>query len=353
MKALALKPIRCVASDARLLDRWDDFDVEYGVGYEGDLVIVESLSSHGAYSEVETMSGRSMKLFERQRFVGVLGNRESSKYLVGGVPTAGLDISSATILHLLTNGGIVGVCEFSPRYMGDAMPLKCLGLLHHNGERLNTVARTPYIEGELGATCPIILVAATGTDAGKTTLTSKLIHHLTVHQRSNVASAKLAGTGCLEDVLMHQDAGAKWTLDFPDVGLPSTYTSPARYLSAVRTLLHKLSLNRPDLIVGELGGDLIWANIPTLLKAGDIMSNVTGLVLIIQDVIGAVGAIQLFKEWKVRCPVYLVTSPFRNSLASHRRIKQYLGMNSYDMNSEFEFGNLLTALCADLGLSGS
>ena len=97
----------------------------------------------------------------------------------------------------------------------------------------------------------------------------------------------------------------------------------------IRTLLTKANEHQPNIIVSELGGDIIWGNIPTLLTATDIMRHVIGLVLVPFDVLGAIGAMQLLREWKVTVPVYIINSPFRNNLATQMRIKRYLNVDSY------------------------
>ncbi|CAF0824616.1 unnamed protein product [Rotaria sordida] len=88
-------PIQGIASDTRFrLSPGDDdsISIEAGVGQEGDLVLVEAMSDTGAYKEMEDLNGYGMRVYKRQRFIAVLGNRESSKYLVGGLPDGGLPI---------------------------------------------------------------------------------------------------------------------------------------------------------------------------------------------------------------------------------------------------------------------
>ena len=323
------KPIKCAASDTRLYSLDESILVGEGMGYEGDLILVESLSSKGAYAEIEDLNGRSMKIYKGQKFVAILGNRESSKNLVGGIPNEGIYIDSHTVLHLLTNGGIVGNCDFSPYYMGDPLELRCLGLLNKDGKRMNSADNVQDWCLELGSTAPIILVAGTATDAGKTTITSNIISILVNELNYDIAGCKLAGTGCLEDILAHKDAGAKWIADFPDVGLPSTYTSEERYMKGTRTLLHELNKHNPDFIIGELGGDIIWANIPTLLKMPDVMKNVIGIVLVPLDTLSVIGSLKLMDEWNVQTPVYIINSPFRNERASQMRIEKYVKVDSY------------------------
>ncbi|WP_397539016.1 hypothetical protein [Rummeliibacillus pycnus] len=337
-------PIKCASSDTRLSenDLMDVF-IDEGIGKEGDLILVEALEDTGAYSEIEDLNGRSMKIFKGQRFIGVLGNRESSKNIVGGVDNNGIEINETVILNLLTNGGIVGICYDSPSYMGDAMKLKCLGLLKKENKKLNTLSKLKDAPEKIENVPPIILVAGTATDAGKTTIASKIISYLANHGFT-VAGTKLAGTGCLEDVLVHKDAGAKFVMDFPDVGLPSTYTSESNYQKGIRQLLQKLADKKTDFIVAELGGDLIWANIPTLFKMDDVLEYTSGLVLVSSDAISTIGAYKLLEEWDVNKDIYVFNSPFKNNLASQKRLQKYLNINSYDSTNINDIHSVINTL---------
>jgi hypothetical protein len=341
----ALGPIKCAASDTRFDEPRDDVAVVHGIGREGDLVLVEALASSGAYRDVENLDGRSMRIHAGQRFIAVLGHRESSQCLVGGVPQEGTDTREAQ-LHLLTNGGIVGTCRCWPGYMGPPLPLTCLGLLCRDGRTINAADRVQRWCPELTSSAPIVLVAATAAEAGKTTLSARIISGLSRRHGMRVAGTKLAGTGCLEDVLQHLDAGARRVLDFPDVGLPSTYTAPERYVPAIRTLLERLNEDALDVIVGELGGDFIWANIPTLLQTPDVMRHVVGMALLPLDVVAGIGAIRLLEDWGVAVPVHVVVPHLRNPEAARLRIRRFLERDAYDVTSERDMTAFVEVLAA-------
>ena len=314
--------IKCAASNTRLAEAWSEYGVEYRSTFEGDVVLVEALGDTGAYAEIENMTGRSESLHRGDLFLAVMGNRESSTYLCGGVPPDGLILTPDSVLHLLSNGGIVGIAAKCPAYLGEPLRLRCHGVLTRAGNVVNTIKRpncAPTVTLR-----PLILVAASSTNAGKTTLASRLVASLYHHHSLLVAAAKLAGTGCLEDILQHRDAGAAWVADFPDVGLPSTYTDSANYMPAVRSLLQLLSGNDPDVIVAELGGDLIWANIPTLFSMTDVMAAVLGIVIIPTDVLSAIGIDKLLHEWAVTAPVVWAIPPNRNPTSFKLRMDAFV-----------------------------
>jgi hypothetical protein len=312
-----------VASNTRLSPpSWDGYSVRRERLREGDVVLVEALDDIGTYAEIENSAGRSERLYRGDLFLAVVGNRQSSKYLCGSVPPEGLGLTTEPTLHLLSNGGIVGECKQSPDYLGRPLPLRYHGALADANGTVNTIRRraeTPVVR-----LAPLVLVAASTTDAGKTTLASRLIASLAHDQGLAVAAAKLTGTGCLEDILQHRDAGARWIADFPDAGLPSTYTSAENYVPAVRSLLHGLAAHAPDILVAELGGDLAWANVPTLLGLPDIMSSVLALLVIPNDVLSAIGTQHLLRQWQLHAPVTWVTPPGSNPASFRLRMDEYV-----------------------------
>jgi hypothetical protein len=325
--------IKCAASDARLAEPWPDYAVENRRAFEGDLILVEVLSSSGAYNDVENLQGRSERVYAGDLFIGVLGNRASLRYLSGSIPLDGIDLTSETDLRLLSNGGIVSIADRSPAYLDEPMPLRSLGVLVEGTETVNTLQRARAADSPTPSRLPpIVLVGASATDSGKTTFASNLIASLT-RSGVRVASAKLSGTGCLEDVLAHKDAGARWIMDFPDVGLPSTYTSPQNYEPAVRDLLSRLAAVDPDVVVAELGGDILWANVPTLFQMADVMESVQSLVLIPSDPVAAVGARSLLDGWGVTAPVTWVIPPSRNPTTYRARMDAFVAGKVIDTRS--------------------
>jgi hypothetical protein len=323
--------VKCIASDARVCSSLDGLTLEHRPIFEGDVVLVEVTSHSGEYREVENFEGRSEQLYYGDLFVAVIGNRDSAKYFSSYVPAGGFSIDNQDRLELLSNGGIIGRSDNTPGYLASPMTVRCVGALSSASGPINVLPRDAApLPAEFP---PIILVSASTTDAGKTTLTANLINALTRRHGLAVASCKLAGTGCLEDILAHKDAGAKWFRDFPDAGLPSTYTSPENYVPGVRKVLGELASYQPDVIVAELGGDLIWANIPVLLQLEDVMRHVVKLVVIPSDVMSAVGTLHLLSEWGVTTPVSWCIPPNRNPEAVGRRMRAYVSEEFVNLRS--------------------
>ncbi|QOD10069.1 dethiobiotin synthase [Rathayibacter toxicus] len=330
--------MKCIASDARTCAEMSDLLLDARPAYEGDVVLVEVTSRGGEYQDVEDLNGLSQQLYPGDIFLGVIGNRDSAKYFSSYVPDGGYSVHDQEGLDLLSNGGIIGRADNTPAYLSPPLTVRCLGVLVRSQESVNILPRDSVALPRLLP--PIILVGASSTDAGKTTLSSNLIHSLSYTQGMRVASCKLAGTGCLEDVLAHKNAGAQWVRDFPDAGLPSTYTAEKNYVPGVRKILSELADCSPDVILAELGGDLIWANIPALLQLKEVMRHVVRLVMIPADVMGAVGARYLLEEWGVDTQVTWCIPPNRNPRAVGRRMSKYISDHYIDIRNNKEIDAL-------------
>jgi hypothetical protein len=323
--------IKVVASNVRAVNISDDLLVSpEGVGYEGDLILVKVVSREGAYDEVENLHGRLQRVYFGDYFIGVLGNRESSTFLVGGVPQKGLKISKGKSLDLLCNGGIVGNCRNADSWLeGSALKLEAVGLLKDHAGVINVKRLCNSWDEQLLPSRPIIVVCGTSSETGKTTISGTLIDGFIKLKNLVVASTKVTGTGRLKDLLKHKDAGANPCFDFPDIGLPSTYTAPERYLSGIFTLLNKLNRDNPDLIVAEMGGDIIWANAPTFLKNASIQTYIKAVIITSNDIIGAEAIHNKIRQWGVNRDVFIAL-PLRNHEGSKLRIAKELRAPFFD-----------------------
>lgn len=79
--------IKCIASNIRRLNLpWDSYQIIPGPGKEGNLVVVEALTSVGFRTEVEDQSGVDIPIRKGDRFVAVLANRHSGTSESGDIP---------------------------------------------------------------------------------------------------------------------------------------------------------------------------------------------------------------------------------------------------------------------------
>lgn len=160
---------------------------------------------------------------------------------------------------------IVGIKSGVPaRATKEPLPLKPLGLVSYDGKPLDLIELSGGHHETLDQSAPIIMVCGTSAEVGKTTTSVGLIKAF--HEKGvQAAATKFAGTGRMRDILSLRDAGAVPWIDFPEVGLATTYTSPARFIKGIYTLFNYVNQGKPHVIVAEAGGDPIEANIPTFL----------------------------------------------------------------------------------------
>src|SRR3989344_330853 len=211
-----------------------------------------------------------------------------------------------------------------------ASKLKILGLVARNNTPLNLRDLFPSWENTLKPSAPIISFCGTGAEIGKTTAASAFVRELRA-RGMKVAATNLAGTGRYRDLLALRDAGADTFHDFPEVGLPSTYTTPERYIPAIKTLINKLNEEEPDIIVAEFGGDIIEANIPSFFQDAELRAAVKAIVHSSGDIMGMEGSMEHYREWGLQdVPTFLTQPKDRNPLGTETRVKEHVGLPLFD-----------------------
>lgn len=314
--------VKCVSSNIRRLDiPWDSFQVIPGKGKEGNLVLVEVISESGSRKYLENQQGVNQRLYKGDKFVGVLANRHSGTEESGDVPTEGLDIYEGLELHLLSTSGIIGIITGIPVTMVQKpLRLKALGLVAtKKGKLVELLELSGYHHKTLNSSAPIIIVCGTSSEIGKTTTSTSLIRAFCA-KGMRVAGTKIAGTGNMQDVFSLRDAGAVIWLEFPDVGLPSTYTNPERFTKGTYTLFNYINDAKPDIIVAEAGGDPIEANIPAFLADLTLMQYVKAFVIVAGDVMGMMGTVSYLQQFAPDIPIFLADPKDRNPYETRKRV---------------------------------
>ncbi len=297
---------------------------------EGAVVVVEAVSREGSIRSVENQAGREVALYQGDRFVGVLANRRSSTSEYGHVP-APCAPGALPELDLLSHGGVIGQGLSIPpcRAACGFTKVKVLGALMHGGRAvfLRDLCSAPVAPRPAPAV-PTILVCGSAAEVGKTTACTALIRALKRHGLS-VGGAKLTGTGRLRDILGMRDAGADHVLDFPSVGLATTYTAPAAVLDAARAILSDLDSRGCDIVVAELGGDIIEACADHLLLDSALAKRTHAIVHVAGDVIGIIGAAELYRRAGLADRVHPTIPKDRNPLGTTERLRA-LGWTALD-----------------------
>lgn len=252
----------------------------------GDVVAVRALTESLTYGNLELPSGRLAKINRNDIILGVLGKRRALKGFVGDVPSS---LQVGDRLHLLNMGGVIGICAGHHSSLSDAIEVEIVGAAcDDEGNVLNIADDALQPSVTLARSAPIILVAGTCMNSGKTVAAAEIIRQAALRGLS-VAGAKLSGIACLRDTLNMQDHGAFKTASFLDCGLPST-VDHGDLPSVAKGILNHLNSFDPDLIVAELGDGVVGGySVDSILLDHEIKSAVSSFVFCASDYVGVIG----------------------------------------------------------------
>lgn len=259
----------------------------------GDVVVVRALTDSATYNMLELPTGRLAKINPGDVLIGVLGRRRALKGFVGDVPPT---VDAGDQLHLLNMGGVIGSCTGHHSSLSDAIKVEVIGLAaDENGGVLNIVSAALPLISSLGETAPLVLIAGTCMNSGKTYAATELIKQAT-RAGMRVAAAKLSGIACLRDTLNMADHGAIATASFLDCGLPSTVD--AGDLSPVaKAIIARLNQSAPDLIVIELGDGILGGySVESVFDDAELRGATAAIIFCASDYVGAWGGIELFRR---------------------------------------------------------
>lgn len=259
----------------------------------GDLVVVRALTDSATYNMLELPSGRLAKINPGDLLLGVLGRRRALKGFVGDVPPT---LKNGEQLHLLNMGGVIGYCTGHHSSLGEAIELEVIGLAcDESGVVLNIADAALAPRTSLGATAPIVMIAGTSMNSGKTYAATELIKQAT-RAGLRVAAGKLSGIACLRDTLNMSDHGAIATASFLDCGLPST-VDIADLAPSAKAIITRLNEANPDLIVIELGDGILGGYaVDTVFADAELLEATAALVFCASDYVGAWGGIELLRQ---------------------------------------------------------
>lgn len=259
----------------------------------GDVVVVRALTDSATYNQLELPTGRLAKINPGDIIIGVLGRRRALKGFVGDVPQS---VSAGDELHLLNMGGVIGCCTGHHSSLSDAIKVEVIGLAcDENGRVQNIADEALPLRTELGQTAPLVLVAGTCMNSGKTFAATELIKQAT-RAGLKVAAAKLSGVACLRDTLNMADHGAVSIASFLDCGLPSTVDA-GDLAPVAKTLIARLNECAPDLIVIELGDGILGGySVDSVFDDEQLRAATAALIFCASDYVGAWGGIELFRR---------------------------------------------------------
>jgi hypothetical protein len=288
----------------------------------GNVVVVRTLTDNATYNTLEMVTGRMAKINPGDIIAGVLGYRRALKGFVGDVPET---IKPGDRLHLLNLGGLIGCCLGHHHSLNSAIEVEVIGMPVRDGRILNIAENAIGPLHSYEATAPLVLVAGTCMNSGKTYAATEIIKHL-ARAGSRVAAAKLAGVACLRDTLNMQDHGAIKTLSFLDCGLPST-VGLTDLAPVAKGVISRLAALEPDCIVIELGDGILGGySVDSVFEDEQIMRGTAALVFCASDFVGAWGGRELLSARGVKIDV--VSGPVTDSRMGAEYVKSELKLNA-------------------------
>ncbi len=288
------------------------------------------LTDKSTYNEVEDLSGRMVALRAGDVLAGTLGVEAAR---AARLPPARCRHRSpwGDVINVLNLGGILGKCTsqnpesgapFDVEVLGAVLALPELG--DRGGRPAHSRDRAVPPADVLHCDIPVVYVAGTCMNAGKTVAATELVRGLT-RAGHRVAAVKLTGVSLMRDALSMQDAGAVSALTFNDAGAASTHAGMT--VPVARGLLNRLvdpRGARPDVIVAELGDGILGEyGVQDILRAPDLMSLGAAFVMAAPDPVACWGAQRLMRE-EFHLPITAITGPATDNEVGRKYIGEEL-----------------------------
>ena len=303
---------------------------------EGVVVVVEILTSKANYNTLELASGRMAKVNKGDIVVGALGHRKALFGFSGHVPET---LKVGDVIQMLNIGGVLGVCDSANPDKGTPFDCRVLGVVlnfPYLGERIGVPARAGYRSLDLAAPLdtqgvPVVALAGTCMEAGKTAAACQLVSRMR-HRGLVVDCFKATGVSLRRDILAMEDAGARNSMIFTDLGIISTTRAVGPALT--RTMITELAAKKPDVIVFELGDGILGTyGVDSILECADIRSALTGVVLSANDPVAAWGGVKLLRE-RFGIEPCVVTGPATDNAVGVDIIREQMNVPAFNALSD-------------------
>ena len=299
---------------------------------EGVVVVVEVLTNKSTYNTLELTSGRMAKVVKGDIVVGALGHRKALFGYSGHVPPS---VRAGDVIQMLNIGGVLGICDSVNPDKGKPFDCRVLGVVLHFpylGERIGIPARVGHKKLDQAAKLdthgvPVVALAGTCMEAGKTAAACAVISRMR-HRGLIVDAFKATGVSLRRDILAMEDAGARRSAIFTDLGIVTT--TKANGPALTRTMLTELSAGKPDVIVFELGDGILGTyGVDAILECPDIRSALTGVILSANDPVAAWGGVKLLRE-RFGIDPCVVTGPSTDNAVGVEIITTQMGVSAFN-----------------------
>jgi len=299
---------------------------------EGVVLVGEILTNKSTYNTLELTSGRMAKVSKGDIIVGALGHRQALFGYSGHLPTS---VQVGDVIQVLNIGGVLGLCDSANPEKGRPFDIRILGVVlqfPYLGERIGVPARVGYrrldFEGKVDTRkVPVVALAGTCMEAGKTAAACAIVARMR-HRGLTVHAFKATGVSLRRDILAMEDAGAKRSMIFTDLGVVTTTAKNGPAIT--RALLTEMSQGEPDVIVFELGDGILGAyGVEAILSSTDIRTVLTSVVLSANDPVAAWGGVKLLRE-KFDIEPAVVTGPATDNAVGVNIIRDQFGVPAFN-----------------------
>ena len=303
---------------------------------EGYLVCGRVIGQKTKYNTLESCDGRMVTLHDGDIIVGALGHRNALHGYSGIVPGK---VEVGDILNILNLGGVVGKCTSANPEIGSPFEIEILGSVLVFPE-LNQRKGIPAHIGmnsinpagtlEEAKKTPIIIIAGTCMNSGKTFAACEIIRHL--HTKGlKVAGCKLSGVSLLRDTLNMQDHGAEYTASFNDAGIVTTNEANSNQ-GARKTLQHLLETDA-QVIIAELGDGIMGTyGVQDILSDKAVQARTKAIVLCANDPVGAWGG-QNFLQEQFNIKADVISGPVTDHDAGSKFVNDKVGIPGINARS--------------------
>jgi len=280
------------------------------VATEGYVLAVRILHDKSSYNTVEDLSGRMVSLRAGDVLAGTLGHRRALRGYAGVVPST---IAVGDTIDVLNLGGILGKCTSATPENGAPFKAEVLGAILSFPALGDRIGRPAHIKDHsvpladrLEGSVPVIYVAGTCMNAGKTVAATELVRGLS-RSGLRVAACKLTGVSLMRDSLSMLDAGAVASLTFNDTGIATT--RPGLTVTAAKGIFNRLGASKPDVIVAELGDGILGEyGVQDILRDPELTAVGAAYVMAAPDPVGCWGSVTLMRDL-FGLPVTVLTGP--------------------------------------------
>ena len=300
-----------------------------------------------AYNQLENCDGRFVQIHRGDIVAGVLGHRNALRGYSGKVPEL---IAVGDTLQVLNLGGVVGKHTSGNPKVGKPFDFEVLGsvlLEKADGDKehahIQKHSVSPLSDEEPSTPIPIIYVAGTCMQAGKTSAATSIIRGLR-DKNIKVGACKLTGVSLLRDTLEMLDYGATHALSFMDDGIVTT--SSVNAADSARRVIHTLMRKDVEVIVAELGDGILGSyGVKEILADAQLLNYATTFILCANDPVGAWGGVEILKHTYQVTPD-VICGPTTDNLAGVKYIEEELGIKA--INARVSSKALTESVCIDL-----